>query len=445
MTPLSLLPLVLLAISSGLSGVFATEGMRRPDNFNSTANSFPIADDPTITVIQRRATGKVSIAYYTNWSPYPARNFPPQNIDPSQLTHIVYAFADVSSETGVIALSDSYADEQMHFATDSWSETGNNLYGCIKQMYLLKLANRNLKVLLSVAGWTYAQAGHFNFVTSASARTAFVTSAVSMIENYGFDGIDIDYEYPANSEQGQGFADLLTAMQKAFDDLATKKGDKYEISAAAYDYAGSWLTFSDNQSNLFGGARTGVSTDAAISYFTGAGATMSKITMGQSPDICLHYRVSTFENTGDLGQPFSGIGPGTVEAGIYNYNALPIAGATVFENTTDVSSYSYDSATKELVSYDTPNTVKLKAKYMNHRGFAGSMFWDLSTDKKGADSLIKVAQDVGAMEDTPNHINYPNSKWDNIRNNMSEGEGSTSTVVTPTTVPTTMYGPKKTL
>ncbi|KAJ7596569.1 glycoside hydrolase family 18 protein [Mycena floridula] len=460
MAPLTLLPLVLLAISSGFSGVSATEGMRRPDNFNSTANTFAIEEDPTVHVIQRRATGKVSMAYYTNWSPYPARNFPPQNIVASQLTHIVYAFADVSPETGIIALSDSYADEQMHFATDSWSETGNNIYGCIKQMYLLKLANRNLKVLLSVGGWTYAQAGHFNFVTSPSARAAFVTSAVSMIENYGFDGIDLDYEYPANSEQGQGFADLLTAMRKAFDDLAAQKGDAtpYQLSVAvsageknyanlvvpqmndaltfwnlmAYDYAGSWLTYSDNQANLYGGARTGVSTDAAISYFTGAGATMSKITMG----IPLYGRA--FENTGGLGQPFSGIGPGSVEAGVYNYNALPLAGATVFENTTDVSSYSYDSATKELVSYDTPNIVKLKAKYMNDRGLAGSMFWDLSTDKKGADSLITVAQDVlGAMDDTPNHINYPNSKWDNIRNNMGGAAATTTAGSTTPTAPTT--------
>ncbi|KAJ3484930.1 hypothetical protein NLJ89_g11943 [Agrocybe chaxingu] len=139
----------------------------------------------------------------------------------------------------------------------------------------------------------------------------------------------------------------------------------------AYDYAGSWLTFSDNQANLYGGSRTGFNTDSAVRYYTGAGAPASKIVMGMP----LYGRA--FQNTNGLGQPYSGIGPGTIEAGVYSYKALPLAGAQIFENTTDVSSYSYDSAKRELVSYDTPNIVRLKAQYVNSKGLAGSMFWEV--------------------------------------------------------------------
>lgn len=55
-----------------------------------------------------------------------------------------------------------------------------------------------------------------------------------------------------------------------------------------------------------------------------------------------------------------------------------VAGATVVENTTDVSSYSYDAAKKELVSYDTPRIVTMKAQYVASKGLAGSMFWEVS-------------------------------------------------------------------
>lgn len=437
-----------------LQTVQATQVMQRPPNFNGTLHKVKTNQHPTVEHIQKRATGKVSMGYFTNWGIYGA-NFQPTDIIPSELTHILYAFGDTDASTGTIKLSDPYADEQKHFPGDSWSEPGNNLYGCLKQLYLLKLANRNLKVLLSIGGWTYTHDdGHFAFVTDANARANFVSSAVSMIENYGLDGIDLDFEYPANAAQGQGFADLTTALRTAFDNLAKQKGDgtTYQLTAAvsagaanyanlvipqmdaalsfwnlmAYDYAGSWLNYTDNQANLYGGVRTGVSTDAAVQHFVSSGATASKISMG----IPLYGRA--FEQTKGLGQAYNGVGPGTIQAGIYSYNVLPLAGATVFENSTDVTSYSYDSSSEEFVSYDTPNIVKMKAQYVNSKGLAGTMFWELSTDKVGADSLVGSSHSVlGALDTTQNHINYPDSTWDNIKNNMGQG-GSSSTTITTT-------------
>lgn len=60
------------------------------------------------------------------------------------------------------------------------------------------------------------------------------------------------------------------------------------------------------------------------------------------------------------------------------FRLVTVAGAQVFENTTDVTSYSYDATKKELVSYDTPDIVKLKAQYINAHSLSGSMFWDVS-------------------------------------------------------------------
>ncbi|EJD07907.1 glycoside hydrolase family 18 and carbohydrate-binding module family 5 protein [Fomitiporia mediterranea MF3/22] len=403
---------------------------------------------PRTDVLDKRGGAKVQAAYFTNWGIYGA-NFQPTDINVEPLTHILYSFADVQQD-GTIVLTDSYADEQKHFPGDSWDDTGNNLYGCLKQLYLLKLANRNLKVLLSIGGWTYSQNGHFNFVTDASKRTTFVNSAVQLVKDYGFDGIDLDYEYPANSDQGQGFADLLTSIRSAFDDLASLNGDNapYQLTAAvpagaanygflnvaqmdkalshwnlmAYDYAGSWLNFTDNQANVYGGARTGVSTDKAISFYLSNGATAGKINMG----IPLYGRA--FEDTDGIGQSFNGIGPGTTEAGIYSYKALPMTGAQVFENMTDVTSYSYDSSKKELVSYDTPHIASVKAQYVVSKGLGGQMFWDLSTDKTGTpDSLVSTTANVfGALDQTQNHIHYPDSKWDNIRSNMGQNSGSST-------------------
>ncbi|CAK5284354.1 unnamed protein product [Mycena citricolor] len=436
--------LVITALLSLLNVVSSTEIMHRPQNVSAqiAESKLQAVSAPTVHQPQKRAAGKVNMAYFTNWGIYEA-NFQPTDIVAANLTHILYAFADIDPSTGNISLTDSYADTQKLFPGDSSSESGNNIYGCLKQIYLLKLANRNLKVLLSIGGWTYSQSGHFSFVTSNATRAQFVSSAQQMIEDYGFDGIDINFDYPATAAQGQGFADLFTELRTAFDALAVKKGDAtpYELTAAvaagyanyqhlvipqmdaalsywnlmAYDYSGTWFTFADNLANVYGGARTNASTDVAIKYYVASGASASKINMG----IPLYGQA--FENTKGLGQSYNGTGPGTLAAGIYSYKTLPLAGAQVVENTTDISSYSYDSATEELVSYDTPNIVKLKAQYSVTKGLAGSMFWELSTDKVGSESLVGTSASVfGQLDQTQNHISYPSSSWDNIRSNMGQ-------------------------
>ncbi|THU88643.1 hypothetical protein K435DRAFT_803373 [Dendrothele bispora CBS 962.96] len=199
--------------------------------------------------------------------------------------------------------------------------------------------------------------------------------AVQLIKDYGFDGVDLDFEYPGSAAQGQGFADLLTKLRSAFDSLAAKKGDStpYEISAGAENYA-----------NLVVPQMNAALThwNLMVSLFTGR----------------------AFENTDGIGQPYNGIGPGTIEAGVYSHNALPIAGAQIFdEDAVDVASYSYDSAKRELVSYDTPNIVQLKTQYVNTNGMAGNMCWELSTGKKGADSLVGVGlSNLGALQQGTN-------------------------------------------
>lgn len=86
---------------------------------------------------------------------------------------------------------------------------------------------RHLKLLLSIGGWTYSPSFH-PVVVNPALRANFVSSAIRILEDYGFDGLDIDYEYPGNEEQARGYVDLLRELRQGLDAHAQQQGVNYK-------------------------------------------------------------------------------------------------------------------------------------------------------------------------------------------------------------------------
>jgi chitinase len=134
----------------------------------------------------------------------------------------------VRQETGEVFLSDPWADQDIHYPGDSWNDVGTNLYGNFKAIYLLKKKNRHLKLLLSIGGWTYSPSFH-PVVVDPRLRAEFVRSSVRLLEDYGLDGLDVDYEYPQNDQQARGYVELLRELRAALDEHARKKNADYRF------------------------------------------------------------------------------------------------------------------------------------------------------------------------------------------------------------------------
>lgn len=78
-----------------------------------------------------------------------------------------------------------------------------------------------------------------NFAGAAESpekRAAFAKSCIQLVENYGLDGIDVDWEYPKTDQEAKNYVELLRATREALDEPATRKGEQengYELTIAA--------------------------------------------------------------------------------------------------------------------------------------------------------------------------------------------------------------------
>ncbi|KAL7525232.1 hypothetical protein ACHAXR_000911, partial [Thalassiosira sp. AJA248-18] len=134
------------------------------------------------------------------------------------------------------------------YGTDDWAEgcychyTKPNFKSCqfhnAQESGLIYLAHQNgVEVYPSIGGWTLSD----SFPVLASSRVRrekFAEGCVGLILEYGFDGIDIDWEYPGYTPHSGTPADrtnfilLLQTIRSALDALGQRTGRRYGLTAA---------------------------------------------------------------------------------------------------------------------------------------------------------------------------------------------------------------------
>nr|XP_042910581.1 chitinase-3-like protein 1 isoform X1 [Parasteatoda tepidariorum]XP_042910582.1 chitinase-3-like protein 1 isoform X2 [Parasteatoda tepidariorum] len=341
------------------------------------------------------------VCYLGSWANYRpgAGKFLIEHIDPFLCTHVIYGFAKLAGNK--IAAYDPYLDLK-----ENWG------LGAFQRFNALKKANPNLTTLIAIGGWNEGSKKYSEMAANPAARATFIQSVISFCEKYGFDGLDMDWEYPANRggkpEDKENFVALLRELKAAFAShgylltAAVSAGVKtmdtaYNIpevskyldfiNVMAYDLHGSWEKVVGHNAPMRvrpeekDDERT-LNVEYAINYWINKGAPRNKIVLGMG----LYGRSFTLTDPSktDLGSPAKGPGRGgpiTKEPGMLGYNEICLnlkqGWKEVVPDKVDAP-YAYSG--DQWVGYDDKKSIGIKVDYLIKEGLGGGMVWSLETD-----------------------------------------------------------------
>lgn len=351
------------------------------------------------------AVQKKNVCYYGTWAAYRngLANFQVSNIDPFICTHIIYSFFDTTAE-GVITHFDAYLDLPDDNGRDN-----------IRKFIELKKINPAVKLLAAVGGWTAGSERFSKMASTDATRKAFATNSLNFLNKFGFDGIDLDWEYPAQREGSmpedkENFILLLSELrhtlgpQQKLLSVATGSTERLasisyyipEMSALVdfvnvmtYDIHGSWDTTTGINSPLFAGPaditdyEKSLNVDAIVQYWLRSGCPKEKLIVG-IPSYGRTFTLADPKNYG-VGAPVSGLGrPGAfIEEGGFIpffeicYNTKWIR----FWEPTQKVPYAVNG--DQWVGYDDKESLSYKLDYILKYDLGGSMFWSLESDDFG--------------------------------------------------------------
>ena len=351
-----------------------------------------------LSAATRKAAQPVVIAYV-----FPQNHvLQPGEIDAQKLTRINYAFANIKDGRIV----EGFPTDPANYAA----------------LIALKKQNPSLTVLVSVGGWLWS--GNFSdAVLTKQSRAAFIDSVIAFIEKYNLDGLDIDWEYPGQigagnhfrPEDKQNYTAVLRELRARFKQEGKKLHRRLYISIAtgsdenflehtqmgqvqkyvdtvnlmAYDYyEPDAQPITGMNAPLFTDPADPkhVSADESVKLYEQAGVPASKIVLGVP--FYGHEWGEVGGKDHGLYQPGKAVpnaqtGYGNIAANMLNATK-PEQGFVRYWDAASKVPYLYNASTHVFISYDDPQSMRLKCQYALDHHLAGMMFWSYSADPSGA-------------------------------------------------------------
>ncbi|KAJ3529968.1 hypothetical protein NM208_g9528 [Fusarium decemcellulare] len=366
--------------------------------------------------VQKRVIG-----YYEAWNwKKKCIGMSMEDIPVNGLTHIYYSFAYIQPETYKIVPMQDEKDGSL--TSETFSE-----------FTALKRKNPSLRAVVALGGWTFNDNNTvwqpvFSDLSSTKAKRAtFISELVKFMDRYGFDGADIDWEYPGagdrggKPEDGENLTKLFKEMRTAFDHMSGRRKEisftaptsywymrHFDITASAkavdyvnvmsYDLHGIWDADNPIGSQVL--AHTNLTEiDLALDLFWRNDVDPSKINLGigfygrsfQLADPACHTPGCLFLGGAEPG-------PCTDNSGTLSYfeimDIIEKYDLTPYWDEKDAVKY-VTWAGDQWVSYDDEDTIQQKIEFANALGLGGLLIWAIDLDNQHLDALAAVLHPKG--------------------------------------------------
>lgn len=316
-------------------------------------------------------------------------------IDARKLSIINYAFVDVK--------------DSLAWLHNEKTDTVN-----FRKLNELKQINPELKIVISIGGWTWSK-NFSDAVLTETSTEKFSRSSVDIVEKYDLDGVDIDWEYPGmkgdnntyRPEDRKNYTYMFRKIREHLDELSLKTNKKYLVTTAiggsreflqhtqmeeaqkyldyinlmTYDFDGTYDNMSSHHSNLYAPENMPYiySADIVVENLKRVGVHPSKMVLG----VGFYGKgkiVASTENNGLYQIPVR-----PMFGGGYTYLKDSLENKKGFVKYWDAESnapYLFNAEKKIFITYDDERSVKDKLKYIRKKKLAGVMFWEYFSDKK---------------------------------------------------------------
>ncbi|MBN1465129.1 T9SS type A sorting domain-containing protein [candidate division KSB1 bacterium] len=359
-----------------------------------------------ITSFKSMATDAV-IGYYPEWM---KSNVPASAIDLGRLTHVMHAFACPTADGQIV-----------HGA--------NFLYPALNERI-----HAQGRIILLALGGASGSAEFSPMAADSISRKAFAANALQFCLQHHYDGIDLDWEYPATASDRQNLTLLVNAIRAEFEKLMRPQPLLITMAVTASDWAGRWIDYDELTQYIdwFGCMTYDFHGDWTAQAGHNSALYASSGKQHGSVDQGFRYLNNTRGVPLDkivIGVPFYGrqfnaselYGATTGSCSEHQYREIVTfiqAGWTRYWDDVAKVPYIINPEQSKFISYDDTLSVRLKSEYAIEKEIKGVMIWALGQDRlDGRQPLLEAMVEpflnraaVGSRADRANFLlsNHPN-------------------------------------